>query len=203
MEYSIRDVLLDSQSSGINISDEDKNHYIELRKFVNNFINSKAIEYSTNLKEHKLLLDIAPQVHPGASPFTKYSNSLITIQTLDIDIKSNAMYICDITKNNSTIIKDNTFDFVLCTEVLEHTIQPFDAIKEIYRILKPGGILFLSVPCNFRIHGPLPDNLRFTQYGIQKALLPNDKWKIIEMHALDYIKRPLFPIDYTCVAKKI
>ena len=113
------------------------------------------------------------------------------------------MYICDITKNNSTIIKDNTFDFVLCTEVLEHTIQPFDAIKEIYRILKPGGILFLSVPCNFRIHGPLPDNLRFTQYGIQKALLPNDKWKIIEMHALDYIKRQLFPIDYTCVAKKI
>ena len=28
----------------------------------------------------------------------------------------------------------NTYDFVVCTEVFEHTSQPFDAIDEIWRI---------------------------------------------------------------------
>ena len=49
--------------------------------------------------------------------------------------------------------------------MLEHVINPFDAIDEIHRILKPGGILLLSSPLNFRIHGPLPDCWRFTEHG--------------------------------------
>ncbi len=41
---------------------------------------------------------------------------------------------------------DNSFDKVLMTEVLEHLADDRGAIREIYRILKPGGILALSVP---------------------------------------------------------
>lgn len=41
---------------------------------------------------------------------------------------------------------DNTFDLVICLHVLEHVVQLVDAITEIHRILKPGGLLFVEVP---------------------------------------------------------
>ena len=42
--------------------------------------------------------------------------------------------------------KDNTFDFVVCSEVLEHIIDYPSALSEINRILKPQGKLAVSVP---------------------------------------------------------
>ena len=43
-------------------------------------------------------------------------------------------------------LSDESFDKVLMTEVLEHLGDDRRALREIYRILKPGGILSLSVP---------------------------------------------------------
>lgn len=44
----------------------------------------------------------------------------------------------------------NAFDFVLCLEVLEHVQNPLLFIDNIKRMLKPGGILFLSIPARPR-----------------------------------------------------
>jgi ubiquinone/menaquinone biosynthesis C-methylase UbiE len=53
---------------------------------------------------------------------------------------------------------DESFDCVVCTEVLEHVYSPYKALDEIHRILKPKGSLILSVPNNMtfsRIFGHL------------------------------------------------
>jgi len=42
--------------------------------------------------------------------------------------------------------KDNEFDFVLCTEVLEHIPDDARALSEIWRVLRPGGLVLLSTP---------------------------------------------------------
>jgi len=42
--------------------------------------------------------------------------------------------------------KDNTFDYIVCSEVLEHIIDYQSALSEINRILKPQGKLAVSVP---------------------------------------------------------
>lgn len=42
--------------------------------------------------------------------------------------------------------KDNSFDFVLCSEVLEHLKNDHQAVKELYRVLKKGKTLMVTVP---------------------------------------------------------
>ena len=41
---------------------------------------------------------------------------------------------------------DNSFDKIVCTEVLEHIDDDKTAIKELYRVLKPGGVIAITVP---------------------------------------------------------
>lgn len=176
----------------IKISELDILHLALLRKNVDNFIESCAAQMDSPTT---LILDIAPQVHAGAKAYFKKG----IIKTLDIDINSGADIIADLCKNNEKIIADASFDIIICTEVLEHTLQPFDAVDEIERLLKPKGVCIVTTPCNFRIHGPLPDCWRFTEHGL-RALFKN--FQDITINALETPDRDLFPIHYTLTAVK-
>jgi len=46
-------------------------------------------------------------------------------------------------------LADNTFDLILCTEVIEHIADSSAALREIGRILKPGGIAIITTPQKF------------------------------------------------------
>lgn len=175
------------------VSQMDVEHLRIIRSNVIDFLKRVASVYANNKPGR--LLDIAPQVHEGARPFFPEG---IVVETLDIDPNSDCTYTGDICRHNYFLL-DNTYDFIVCTEVLEHTLQPFDAANEIWRILKPGGRLFVSVPFNFRIHGPLPDCWRFTEHGL-RALLR--RFVILELNTIEALGRPLMPIHYTAVAEK-
>lgn len=41
---------------------------------------------------------------------------------------------------------DNTFDGVILSEILEHVDRDVDGLKEVYRVLKPGGVVAITVP---------------------------------------------------------
>jgi ubiquinone/menaquinone biosynthesis C-methylase UbiE len=42
--------------------------------------------------------------------------------------------------------KNNSFDYILCTEVLEHVISPSQTITELVRVLKPDGTILITTP---------------------------------------------------------
>lgn len=57
---------------------------------------------------------------------------------------------------------------VICNSVLEHVYEPQLAVREIYRVLRPGGVAFLYVPFLYPYHGSSgePDCYRFTRDGL-------------------------------------
>jgi SAM-dependent methyltransferase len=45
-----------------------------------------------------------------------------------------------------------SFDVILCTEVLEHVPEPDRVVAEIGRLLRPGGVTYLSAPLGSGLH---------------------------------------------------
>jgi len=69
-------------------------------------------------------------------------------------------------------IRTKTVDTVILKSVLEHVANPFKIMDEVYRVLKPGGVLLLWVPFLFPYHAAprYKDYYRFSQDGIVEIL---------------------------------
>lgn len=66
---------------------------------------------------------------------------------------------------------DASFDAILCVEVFEHLPNPFLALAEFGRLLKPGGKLILTAPfCAFTHFAPYFFHTGFSQYWYQTHL---------------------------------
>lgn len=85
--------------------------------------------------------------------------------SIDTDPSRRPDLIADIT--NLSTFGDASVDGVTCIEVLEHVKDPQLAVKELYRILKPGGVVVGSTPFLLGIHDEPNDYFRFTGYGIR------------------------------------
>jgi SAM-dependent methyltransferase len=64
---------------------------------------------------------------------------------------------------------DETFDVVICTQMLEYAPSPQSVIDEIHRVLRPGGHLFLSAPAVFPRDSD-PEYWRFLASGLRLLL---------------------------------
>jgi 2-polyprenyl-3-methyl-5-hydroxy-6-metoxy-1,4-benzoquinol methylase len=70
--------------------------------------------------------------------------------------------ICDIT---SIPEPDASFDAILCTEVLEHVPDPVTVLRELARLLKPGGLLIVTAPfCSLSHFSPYHFSTGFNRY---------------------------------------
>ncbi|ABK43105.1 Methyltransferase type 11 [Magnetococcus marinus MC-1] len=59
-------------------------------------------------------------------------------------------------------------DLVIAVSALEHMQAPWQVVAEIYRVLKPGGMLYVNTPFVFPFHGDPDDFYRFSHHGLGK-----------------------------------
>ena len=75
-------------------------------------------------------------------------------------------------------IEDEKIDFIINIAILEHVDKANAAVREMFRILKPGGELFCFVPFIQPFHGAPQDFHRWTILGMEKLF---SKFEIIEI----------------------
>ena len=78
---------------------------------------------------------------------------------------------------------DTTFDTVLCTSVLEHLEEPEEALRELFRVLVPGGAAIYTIPHIWHLHEEPRDFYRFTTHGI-RYLFTKAGFEIVEITPL-------------------
>jgi SAM-dependent methyltransferase len=109
-------------------------------------------------------LDLGCGQKPFISSFAdcSYTGIDVEVSGREIGLKNP-----DIFFDGSTIpFTSDTFDGILCTQVLEHVINLDLTLSECNRVLKPGGVMVISVPFLYREHEQPFDFRRFTSFGI-------------------------------------
>jgi SAM-dependent methyltransferase len=86
--------------------------------------------------------------------------------------------VCDITAIPEP---DESFDAILCSEVLEHIPEPTKALDEFARLLRPGGVLILTAPFASLVHmAPYHYMTGFSRYWYEEHL-PRRGFRIVEL----------------------
>jgi SAM-dependent methyltransferase len=74
----------------------------------------------------------------------------------------------------------NTFDTVLCLQVVEHVMDPIDMVKEIGRVLKPGGYAVFLTPQTASMHMVPNHYYNFTRFW-SAEVMPRAGLEIVEL----------------------
>lgn len=100
------------------------------------------------------------------SPITEYVG-------LDIEtaIKYDARVRADFSWDGVTMpFEKEAFDTIMATEVLEHCPAPDVTLKEVMRVLKPGGRFFFTTPFLWNLHEVPFDEYRYTPFSMERLL---------------------------------
>ena len=145
-------------------------HDRQLLKYASKHFSGKLVDIGCGTKPYKALLIHIVQEHIGVDHHeTLHDKSNIDRFGTAYEIPAD----------------DGEFDCALCTAVLEHLEEPEMALRECFRVLKPGGIAIYSVPFIWHLHEEPRDFYRFSKYGL-KYLFEKVGFEIIEIKPMLY-----------------
>ncbi len=147
---------------------------------VKNKLTPKYIERITDPERasiSKFIEEVAQLIEPGAKvldagagrcPYKSYfSHAVYESTDFSATVEAGAMdlhtFECDLHNIPREVA---TYDAVICTQVLEHVEYPQKVVQELSRVLKPGGILALTAPQQWKVHGEPYHYFNFTKYGL-------------------------------------
>ncbi len=140
----------------MNIEDSPFHYSIATRVRNRHFIN--LIKPNKNDK----ILDVGCGVGYFSKLLTNYG-----AEVWGTDINPDSVKICKQTIGPNFFVgnasklefEDNSFDKILCSEVLEHLKDDKGAVREMFRVLKPNGTIVITVPCTKGVFGSRIKNI--------------------------------------------
>ena len=130
-------------------------------------------------KDNLKVMHIAPE-QPFINRFKKLKNLDYTTADLVSPIADIHFDVMEIP------LEDNSYEFVICNHVLEHVEDDITAMKELRRILKPGGTAILQVPINYEYQKTHEDKSITDPKQREKVFGQYDH---VRFHGLDYPDR--------------
>jgi len=97
---------------------------------------------------------------------------------------------------------DSSFDSCVSTEVLEHVADTDLVMRELHRVLVPGGNLLVSTPFLFREHEVPHDFYRFTSYGLT-AVLERNGFELVSFRKTSHHRGVLSMLAIEYLASKV
>lgn len=117
----------------------------------------------------------------GAAPFAVlFPDS----QYVACDISADAEAAAVLADNAFLPFLSDTFDLVIGSETLEHTVHVDRAAAELVRVARPGGLVFVSVPYLYPLHGMPYDYQRLTEVKLRTAF---ESCEILELRGANSI----------------
>ncbi|HVE76715.1 MAG TPA: class I SAM-dependent methyltransferase [Actinomycetota bacterium] len=117
-----------------------------------------------------VLLDVGAGDQPYRDLISSSSDKVRQYVAIDL---SESMYSTpDVSWDGRSMpLADGSIDCALATEVLEHCPDPGAVLREVFRVLKPGGLFFLTVPFLWPLHDVPWDEYRYTPFSMKRHLL--------------------------------
>lgn len=111
------------------------------------------------------LVNIDNPVLDAGCGFKPWQNELPrTVNYIGVDYAAGAATPNALASVDALPFPDNTFSGILCSEVIEHTRYPEESLRELRRVCKPGGLIYISSPFVFPEHGIPYDFQRLTRF---------------------------------------
>jgi SAM-dependent methyltransferase len=77
---------------------------------------------------------------------------------------------------------DNSFDCITCNQVLEHAAKPASVVSEAHRVLRSGGVAFMSTHGTARYHPNPEDYWRWTHAGLAELFKASAPWSLVSVY---------------------
>jgi SAM-dependent methyltransferase len=163
-------------------------------------LNKHKIFESDRIKvTEKIIRDLCVKnvLEIGAGDYSfRYLKSHEEIYWITVDFSTPCDIVCDLNTDKLVLpFADESFDLIICTEVIEHLLWPQNLLMEAYRILKDSGNMLVSVPnitsLSYRVawmlghipscaaSGNLPSELGSTTYELENG-------KLLGGHVIDF-----------------
>ncbi len=119
--------------------------------------------------------------------------------SVDNFLHPNVDLICDI-HHLDRVFEPESWDFILCFDVLEHVQQPVTVVQQVKKLLKPGGIFLATTPYFYPLHSnaQTQDYWRISADALKFILLDASGYSQVDVQTYGHPKYP-FTISVSAV----